>query len=66
MIPLASWPGKAGFHHLSLCVSDILRYAGCGPASPVDEARPKIYCKYNDSADCTLLKFLHKYAEISP
>jgi hypothetical protein len=35
-------PGKAGSHHLSLSIAvDILRYAGCGPASPVDKARPQ-------------------------
>jgi len=55
------WIGKAGVHHLSHCAAvHILRYAGCGPASPVDEARPKTYCKYNGSVDCPILKFLHK------
>jgi hypothetical protein len=61
--PLAcQWPGEAGLqvHHLSLCATvDILRYAGCGSASPVDEARPKTYCIY-DSVKYPKLKFLHK------
>jgi hypothetical protein len=43
-------PVKAGLQHLSLCATvGIFRYAGCGPATPVDEAKPKTYCKYNDS-----------------
>ena len=38
---------KAGLHQLSLCAAfDILRYAGCSPASPV-EVRPKSHCKYD-------------------
>jgi len=54
-------PGNAGLQNLCLCATVvILRYAGCGPASPVDEARPKTYRKYNDYLDCPLLKFLHK------
>jgi len=52
------WPGKAGLQYLSLCATVvILRYAGCGPASPVDEAIPKTYCKYNDSVECPVLSF---------
>jgi len=58
---VCQWPGKAGLHHLSLCAAvDILRYAGSGPASPVDEARPKTNCEYNDSVECPLFKFLYK------
>jgi len=42
---MCQWPGKAGWHHLTICVAgDILRYAGCGPASPVDKSRPQTYC----------------------
>jgi hypothetical protein len=59
MTPLASWPVKAGLHHLSLCAAvDILMYGGCGPASPVDEVSPKKYYIYNDSVVF--------FAEISP
>jgi hypothetical protein len=58
---VCQWPGMAGLHHLPLCATvDILRYSGCGPASPVYEATPKTYSKYNDSVACPLLKFLHK------
>jgi hypothetical protein len=60
-VPVATATMYEGLHHLSLRAAvDILRYAGCGPASPVDEARPKTYCKYNGSVECPLLKFLHK------
>ena len=42
------WPGKAGLQNLSLCAKVvILRYAGCGPESQDDVARPKPYCKYD-------------------
>ena len=67
MIPLASWPSasvsgqkKAGLQNLSLCATVIiLSYAGCGPESPDDEATPKPNCKYNDSVEWPVLKFLH-------
>jgi len=53
------WPGKAGLQNLSLCATVIiLSYAGCGPGSPDDEARPKPNCKY-DSVEWPVLKFLH-------
>ena len=63
---MCHWPGKASLQNLSLCITVvILRYAGCGPASPVYEARSKTYCKYNDSVECPLLKFLHKKLPIT-
>jgi len=62
---VCQWPGKAGLQNLSLSATAvILRYAGCGPASPIDEARPKTYCKY-DSVLCALLKILHKKLTIT-
>jgi len=63
---MCQWPGKARLQNLSLCATVvILRYAGCGPAGPLVEARPKTYCKYNDSVERPLLKFLHKKLTIT-
>ena len=39
---MCQWPGKARLQNLSLCATVvILRYAGCGPAGPLVEARIK-------------------------